>query len=86
MLVGGWINHAVGDILVAFAFKDYATVWAAMDGDLGAFVRGAINNGVTKQEMKEIFLHVAVYAGAPALLDGISIARKVWAEHEARQK
>jgi tripartite ATP-independent transporter DctP family solute receptor len=27
---------------VAFAFKDYATVWAAMDGDLGAHVRTAI--------------------------------------------
>ena len=28
---------------VAFAFKDYPTVWAAMDGDLGVFVRGAIS-------------------------------------------
>ena len=27
---------------VAFAFKDYPTVWAAMDGDLGAFVRANI--------------------------------------------
>lgn len=27
---------------VAFAFKDYATVWAAMDGDLGAHVRNAL--------------------------------------------
>jgi tripartite ATP-independent transporter DctP family solute receptor len=27
---------------LAFAFKDYSTVWAAMDGDLGAFVRAAI--------------------------------------------
>jgi tripartite ATP-independent transporter DctP family solute receptor len=27
---------------LAFAFKDYQTVWAAMDGDLGAFVRQAI--------------------------------------------
>jgi tripartite ATP-independent transporter DctP family solute receptor len=27
---------------VAFAFKDYATVWAAMDGELGAFIREAI--------------------------------------------
>ena len=28
---------------LAFAFKDYATVWVAMDGELGAFVRAAIN-------------------------------------------
>ena len=27
---------------VAFAFKDYATVWAAMDGELGAYVRAAL--------------------------------------------
>ncbi|MGY2489976.1 TRAP transporter substrate-binding protein [Cupriavidus sp. CP313] len=27
---------------VAFAFKDYATVWAAMDGDVGAHVRAAL--------------------------------------------
>lgn len=27
---------------VAFAFKDYATVWAAMDGDLGNYVRTAL--------------------------------------------
>lgn len=27
---------------LAFAFKDYPTVWAAMDGELGAFVRAAI--------------------------------------------
>ncbi len=27
---------------VAFAFKDYATVWAAMDGDVGAYVRAAL--------------------------------------------
>jgi len=27
---------------LAFAFKDYPTVWAAMDGDLGAHVRAAI--------------------------------------------
>ena len=27
---------------LAFAFKDYATVWQAMDGELGAFIRAAI--------------------------------------------
>ena len=54
--------------------------------ELEIHVRGAINNGVTKEEMKEIFLHVATYAGAPALLDGVRVARTVWAEHEAKSK
>jgi 4-carboxymuconolactone decarboxylase len=51
--------------------------------ELEIHLRGAINNGVTKKEMLEIFLHVATYAGAPAMLDGVRIARKVWSEHEA---
>ena len=54
--------------------------------ELEIHLRGAINNGVTREEMLEIFLHVATYAGAPALLDGVRIARKVWAEHEANTK
>ena len=51
--------------------------------ELELHVHGAITTGVSKEEMKEIFLHVATYAGAPALLDGIRVARKGWAEHEA---
>lgn len=51
--------------------------------ELEIHLRGAINNGVTKKEMLEIFLHVATYAGAPAMIDGIRIARRVWAEYEA---
>ena len=51
--------------------------------ELEIHLRGAINNGVTKKEMLEIFLHVATYAGAPAMLDGVRVARRVWAEQEA---
>ncbi len=51
--------------------------------ELEIHLRGAINNGVSKKEMLEIFLHVATYAGAPAMLDGVRIARKVWQEYEA---
>jgi len=51
--------------------------------ELEIHLRGAINNGVTRKEMIEIFLHVATYAGAPAMMDGVRIARKVWAELEA---
>jgi len=52
--------------------------------ELEIHLRGAINNGVTKKEMLEIFLHVATYAGAPAMIDGVRIARKVWAEHDGK--
>jgi 4-carboxymuconolactone decarboxylase len=52
--------------------------------ELELHVRGAIRNGVTKREMKELFLHAAVYCGAPALVDAVRTARKVWAEHEGK--
>ena len=51
--------------------------------ELEIHLRGAINNGVTKKEMLEIFLHVATYAGAPAMIDGVRVARKVLAEYES---
>lgn len=43
-------------------------------------LRGAIRNGVTRDEIKEILLHTAVYCGAPAALDSFRIAKKVFAE------
>ena len=35
---------------------------------------------MTKQEIKETFLHVACYCGAPAALDSFRIAQKIFAE------
>src|SRR6186997_2843716 len=43
-------------------------------------VRGALTNGVTKDEIKEIFLHVAIYCGVPAGVDSFRIAREVFKE------
>ncbi len=43
-------------------------------------VSGALNNGVTKEEIREILIHAAVYCGAPAALDSFRVAREVFAE------
>jgi 4-carboxymuconolactone decarboxylase len=43
-------------------------------------VRGALNNGVTKDEIKEVFLQVAIYCGVPAGVDSFRIAREVFKE------
>ena len=48
--------------------------------ELEIHVRGALNNGVSADEMKEVFLQAAVYAGAPAALDAFRVARKVLKE------
>jgi len=48
--------------------------------ELEIHIRGALRNGMTKREIKEVFIHVATYCGAPAALDSFRIAKKVFAE------
>lgn len=43
-------------------------------------VRGAIRNGLTKQEIQEVLLQVAVYCGVPAGVDSFRSAREVFQE------
>ena len=37
--------------------------------ELRTHLRGALNNGVTREEIREVFLQVGVYAGMPAAVD-----------------
>jgi 4-carboxymuconolactone decarboxylase len=48
--------------------------------ELKLHVKGAIKNGLTKDEIKEIFLQVAVYCGVPAGIDSFRIARAAFEE------
>jgi 4-carboxymuconolactone decarboxylase len=43
-------------------------------------VRGALSNGLTREQIKEILLHATVYCGAPAGIDAFRVARAVFAE------
>jgi 4-carboxymuconolactone decarboxylase len=45
-----------------------------------AHVRGAINNGVSKEEIREVLLQVMIYCGAPAGVDSFRMAREVLTE------
>ena len=45
--------------------------------ELAAHVRGAINNGMTPEEIKEVLLQVGIYCGVPAMVDSFRIARTV---------
>ncbi len=51
--------------------------------ELGLHVRAALRNGVTVEEIKEILLQVAVYAGAPRANRAFSIARDTMAGTDA---
>jgi 4-carboxymuconolactone decarboxylase len=48
--------------------------------ELKAHVKGALTNGVSKDEIREIFLQVAIYCGVPAAVDSFRIAREAFAE------
>lgn len=49
--------------------------------ELEIHLRAALRNGITRDEIKELLLHGAVYCGAPAALDGFRVARRILAEH-----
>lgn len=46
---------------------------------------GALNNGVTKEEIQEILLQVAIYCGVPAALDSSKAAKEVIEQFEEAQ-
>jgi len=48
--------------------------------ELKLHVRGAINNGLTKDEIREVFLQAAIYCGVPAAIDSFRTAREVFKE------
>jgi 4-carboxymuconolactone decarboxylase len=48
--------------------------------ELKLHLKGALNNGVTKEEIAEVFLQAAVYCGAPAGLDAFKLAQQVFKE------
>ena len=48
--------------------------------ELKLHIKGALNNGLTKDQIRDIFLQVTVYCGAPAGIDSMRLAREVFAE------
>ena len=54
--------------------------------ELGAHIRATRNTGVTQDEVKEVLLQVAVYAGAPAANSAFAVAKHVYREMETEGK
>lgn len=50
--------------------------------ELKLHVRGAINNGVTKEEIQEVLLQTAIYCGVPAAIDSFRTAKEVLDEQD----
>ncbi|MBZ5527644.1 MAG: 4-carboxymuconolactone decarboxylase [Acidobacteriia bacterium] len=52
--------------------------------ELRMHIRAAFNNGVTREEIKEVLLQTAIYCGVPAANTAFHIAGEVFAEMEAQ--
>ena len=48
-------------------------------------VTAALRNGVTREEIAEVFLQAGVYAGAPAAVDAFRIAKEVFDEMDGQK-
>ncbi len=57
-----------------------ALVTLRQEGELAMHLRAALRNGVTPDQIGEVLLHTAVYAGVPAANRAFAIAREVLAE------
>jgi 4-carboxymuconolactone decarboxylase len=53
--------------------------------ELGLHVRGALNNGVTPEEIREVFIQLAGYAGFPAAVEAFRTAQPIIAEFRTNQ-
>ena len=49
-------------------------------------LRGAIRNGVTRVEVRELILHSFLYCGGPAALDAYKTVREAWPDIEKAEK
>jgi 4-carboxymuconolactone decarboxylase len=52
--------------------------------ELKAHIRGALTNGLSREQIREVLLQVAIYAGVPAAVDSFRIARETFAELDGR--
>lgn len=53
--------------------------------EMRTHIRAALTNGVTREEIREVFLQVAVYAGVPAAVDSFRTAGEIFAELDQGQ-
>lgn len=51
--------------------------------ELKIHIRGALNNGLSRDEIREVLLQVGIYAGIPAAVDSFRLANEAFAEIDA---
>jgi 4-carboxymuconolactone decarboxylase len=88
------IDFAYGDVISRniltpkhkeIAMISVTTAKGTMAPQMKVHVHAALNVGCTKQEIVELMHHVAVYAGFPAALNGLTAVREVFQQRELRE-
>ena len=51
--------------------------------ELKLHVNGALNNGLSKEQIREVFLQAAIYCGVPAAVEAFRVAREAFKERSA---
>lgn len=83
------VDFAYGDVIsrtgVDLKTRELATVAALAalghaQPQLKVHVRGAMNVGASREEIVEILMQTAVYAGFPAALNAVAVAREAFRE------
>ncbi len=85
-------EHCFGNIWQrpGFSKKDRSLLTLAMlaalgrSHEIGIHTRGALANGATEEELRELFLHVSLYCGIPASVDCFIVAQPILAQHAER--
>lgn len=74
--------------LIEFPFGDIAALTALGNAapQLKVHVEAGLNVGLTRDEIVEIIMQMAVYAGFPAALNGLFAAKEVFAHRDTRAK
>jgi 4-carboxymuconolactone decarboxylase len=87
------VEFAFGDILsrpgLPVATREIVTLSAlsamgTAQPQLRVHINAALNVGVPRAQIVELFMQIAVYAGIPAALNALYLAREVFAERDAK--
>ena len=54
--------------------------------ELKLHVKGAVANGLSRDEIREVLLQVAIYCGIPAGVDAFRVAKETFAEFDRNEK
>jgi len=87
------VEFAFGDILsrpgLPVATREIVTLSAlsamgTAQPQLRVHINAALNVGVSRAQVVELFMQIAVYAGIPAALNALYLAKEVFAERDAK--